>query len=72
MQIRNFMAPGWIAGLVLGICCATTTSLQAQTETPQTPQDTLTPTEEEDYSQYDNIGFAAEGRSAIAVPKLRD
>ena len=70
MQIRNFMAPGWIAGLVLGICCATTTSLQAQTETPQTPQDTLTPTEEEDYSQYDNIGFAAEGAKRYCSPKI--
>lgn len=70
MQIRNFMAPGWIAGLVLGIFCATTTSLQAQTETPQTPQDTLTPTEEEDYSQYDNIGFAAEGAKRYCSPKI--
>lgn len=70
MQIRNFMAPGWIAGLVLGIFCATTTSLQAQTETPQTPQDTLTPAEEEDYSQYDNIGFAAEGAKRYCSPKI--
>jgi len=70
MQIRNFMAPGWIAGLVLGIFCATTTSLQAQTESPQTPQDTLTPTEEEDYSQYDNIGFAAEGAKRYCSPKI--
>lgn len=64
------MAPGWIAGLVLGIFCATTTSLQAQTETPQTPQDTLTPAEEEDYSQYDNIGFAAEGAKRYCSPKI--
>ena len=70
MQIRNFMAPGWIAGLVLGIFCATTTSLQAQTETPQTPQDTLTPAEEEDYSQYDNIGFAGEGAKRYCSPKI--
>ncbi len=70
MQIRNFMAPGWIAGLVLGIFCATTTSLQAQTETPHTPQDTLTPAEEEDYSQYDNIGFAAEGAKRYCSPKI--
>ena len=70
MQIRNFMAPGWIAGLVLGIFCATTTSLQAQTETPQTPQDTVTPAEEEDYSQYDNIGFAAEGAKRYCSPKI--
>ncbi|MEY3717224.1 MAG: hypothetical protein RL285_1099 [Bacteroidota bacterium] len=70
MQIRNFMAPGWIAGLVLGIFCATTTSLQAQTETTQTPQDTLTPAEEEDYSQYDNIGFAAEGAKRYCSPKI--
>jgi hypothetical protein len=70
MQIRNFMATGWIAGLVLGICCATTPSLQAQTETPQTPQDTLTPAEEEDYSQYDNIGFAAEGAKRYCSPKI--
>jgi hypothetical protein len=70
MQIRNFMAPGWIACLVLGIFCATTTPLQAQTETPQTPQDTLTPAEEEDYSQYDNIGFAAEGAKRYCSPKI--
>jgi hypothetical protein len=70
MQIRNFMVPGWIAGLVLGIFCATTTSLQAQTETPQTPQDTVTPAEEEDYSQYDNIGFAAEGAKRYCSPKI--
>jgi hypothetical protein len=54
----------------LGIFCATTTPLQAQTETPQTPQDTLTPAEEEDYSQYDNIGFAAEGAKRYCSPKI--
>ncbi len=70
MQIRNFIAPGWIAGLAVGIFCATTTSLQAQTETPQTPQDTLTSAEEEDYSQYDNIGFAAEGAKRYCSPKI--
>lgn len=37
----------------------------------QTPQDTIAPaTEEEDYSQYDNLGFADEGARRYCSPKI--
>lgn len=71
MQIKDFIALGKATGLIVGMLCATTVSLQAQTETPQTPADTLTPAaEEEDYSQYDNVGFAAEGAKRYCNPKI--
>jgi len=71
MQIKEFIAPHKTAGLIVALLIAATTSLRAQTETPQTPTDTLTPqVEEEDYSQYDNVGFAAEGAKRYCSPKI--
>lgn len=71
MHIRDFIAPNKTAGLIVALLCAATTSLQAQTETPQTPADTLAPAAaEEDYSQYDNIGFAGEGVKRYCSPKI--
>lgn len=71
MQANKFMFSAAQRLLMLTVLSLVGNALQAQTDVAA-PKDTTVPAveAEEDYSQYDNVGFAAEGSKRFCNPKI--
>ena len=71
MQASKFTVSGAQRLLMFAVLSLVGSVLQAQTDVA-TPKDTTVPAVEveEDYSQYDNVGFAAEGSKRFCNPKI--
>ena len=71
MQASKFTVSGAQRLLMFTVLSLVGSVLQAQTDVA-TPKDTTVPAVEveEDYSQYDNVGFAAEGSKRFCNPKI--